>query len=312
VRVKEGQLDQTRTAANDDLLSLLAGRRAHLAMIAVAALISSSFSLGSLVARDIAPVALTFARFGLATVVFAFVMMATRTRLQISVPLLFRAAIPAAILAIYFVTMFIALETVSPLSTGAVFALVPCLSALLAWAVLNRKLSARSIVLLIIAGLGAVWVIFDGSIEKLIKFRVGYGEMIYFVGCALYASYPVFLQKTARGDSSILLTFLSFSIAMLLLGIYDTSLILSTQWAELTLFQCSVIAWLAIVPTAITFFLMQYASLRLPPAKVMAYTYLTPACIVPIEIAIGHGIPSLSVMSGIAIILIALTAFERA
>lgn len=305
------QQDQISSAANDALLtSPKAARRAHFAMIAVVVLISTSFSLGSLVARDIAPVALTFARFGLATVAFAFVMMITRTPLLFSVQIFYRAAVPSAMLAIYFVTMFIALETVSPLSTGAVFALVPCLSALLGWLVLSRKLSSFSIALLIFAGLGAVWVIFDGSSEKITTFRIGYGEIVYFFGCVLYASYPVFLQKTARGDSPILLTFLSFAIAMILLAAYDARLIINFDWAGLTLFQYCVILWLAIVPTAITFFLMQYASLCLPPAKVMAYTYLTPACIVPIEVVFGHGVPSLSVIGGIVVIVAALAAFE--
>jgi drug/metabolite transporter (DMT)-like permease len=305
------QPDRSWAAVSDGpLVSPLVVRRAHLAMIAVAVLISTSFSLGSLVARDIAPVALTFARFGLATCVFAFVMAVTRTQVQLSIPILFRAAIPAAILAVYFVTMFIALETVSPLSTGAVFALVPVLSAVLGWLVLRRTLSLVSILLLLLAGTGAVWVIFDGNLEKLAGFHVGTGEIIYFAGCVLYASYPVFVRKTARGDSPVLLTFLSFAIAMILLLAYDWPIITGMDWASLTLFQTGILFWLAVVPTAITFFLMQYASLRLAPAKVMAYTYLTPACIAPIEAAFGHGFPSVSVISGIVVIIAALVAFE--
>jgi drug/metabolite transporter (DMT)-like permease len=279
-------------------------------MIAMAALVATSFSIGSLLANVIDPVPLTFTRFVFATLVFIAVVAATRTKLTLDTGLLFRAGVLGFIYVAYFVTMFIALKTVSPLSTGAVFALVPLLAALIGWLFAARKLTLSATMMLVIAGLGAVWVVFDGSLEKLASFHASQGELIYFAGCVLYAAYPTFLQKTARGDAPQLLTLVSFVAAMLLLAIWDTPLILSTDWSALNAWHWSALLWMAIVPTAITFFLLQYASLRLPPAKVMAYTYLTPACIVPLEVALGHGLPNLSVMIGVAVIVMALAAFE--
>ncbi len=285
-------------------------RRAHLAMIAMAALVSTSFSIGSLLANVIDPVPLTFARFVFATLVFIAVVAATRTKLTLDSGLVFRAMVLGFIYVAYFVTMFVALKTVSPLSTGAVFALVPILAALIGWIIAGRNLSLSATVLLLIAGLGAVWVVFDGSFEQLLGFHASQGELIYFAGCALYAAYPTFLQKTARGDAPQWLTLVSFVAAALLLIIWDTPSILATDWFALEPWHWAVLLWMAIVPTAITFFLLQYASLRLPPAKVMAYTYLTPAFIVPQEMALGHGLPTLSIMIGIAVIVMALAAFE--
>ena len=285
-------------------------RRAHLAMIALAALVATSFSFGSLIATTIAPVPLTFARFVIATFVFAGVMAATRTRIKVDAGLLYRALVLGFIYVAYFVTMFTALKTVSPLSTGAVFALAPLLSAAIGWLVLRRRLSPIAWTLLLIAGCGAVWVVFDGDLKRLASFHVGYGELIYFIGCLIYACYPTFLQKTARGDPAVLLTFSSFIAAMLLLVAWDGPAIIAQDWFALGVWQWAALVWLAVVPTAITFFLLQYASLRLPPAKVMAYTYLTPACIVPIEVVLGHGLPTLTVVAGIAVIVAALAAFE--
>ena len=285
-------------------------RRAHLAMIALAALVATSFSFGSLIATSIAPVPLTFARFVIATLVFAGVMAATQTPLRIDRGLIYRALVLGFIYVAYFVTMFTALKTVSPLSTGAVFALAPLLSAAIGWLVLKRHLSPMAWGLLLIAGCGAVWVVFDGDMNRLASFHVGYGELIYFAGCLIYAFYPTFLQKTARGDPAVLLTFSSFVAAMVLLLLWDSPSIFAQDWFALGVWQWAALVWLAVVPTAITFFLLQYASLRLPPAKVMAYTYLTPACIVPIEMALGHGLPTLSVIAGIVVIVAALAAFE--
>ena len=285
-------------------------RRAHLAMIALAALVATSFSFGSLIAASIEPVPLTFARFVIATFGFAGAMAATRTRLKVDGGLICRALVLGFIYVAYFVTMFTALKTVSPLSTGAVFALAPLMSAAIGWLVLKRRLAAVAWALLMTAGCGAVWVVFDGDPEKLAGFHVGNGEIIYFAGCLIYACYPVFLQKTARGDPAVLLTFSSFIAAMALLLAWDGKAIMTQDWLALGPWQWAALVWLAVVPTAITFFLLQYASLRLPPAKVMAYTYLTPACIVPIEMALGHGLPTLSVIGGIAVIVAALAAFQ--
>ncbi len=51
--------------------------RGHLAMLLFSALVAGSFSLGSLVANEIAPAALNTLRFGIAAIVIGVVMVAT-------------------------------------------------------------------------------------------------------------------------------------------------------------------------------------------------------------------------------------------
>lgn len=286
-------------------------RRAHLAMVALGLLVSTSYSVGALLAPTIAPIPLTFMRFVLASGVFAVVMVASRTSFTLDRGLVFRAGVVGLIFVAFFVSMFKALETVTPLSTGAIFALVPLLSAAIGWLVLGRRLSPAALLLLVVAGLGAVWVVFGGSLARLRALALGHGELVYFLGCIAYAAYPTFLQKTARGDPPVRLTFLSFLAAVVLLLLWDAPGILATRWTELAGWQWLGLIWLAAVPTSITFYLLQYASLRLTPAKVMAYTYLTPAGVMVIESLLGHGLPGLSVMAGIAVTLAALWAFER-
>ena len=71
-----------------------------------------------------------------------------------------------------------------------------------------------------------------------------------------------------------------------------------TNWLALPPLVWWVIAYLAIFPTAVTFFLVQFAALRLPSAKVVAYGYLTPAFVILFEGLAGHGWPTLSVVAG--------------
>jgi len=51
-------------------------------------------------------------------------------------------------------------------------------------------------------------------------------------------------------------------------------------------------------PTAVCFFLIQFASAHLPAAKVIAYGYLVPALVIVLEGIAGHGWATLSVAAG--------------
>ena len=71
------------------------------------------------------------------------------------------------------------------------------------------------------------------------------------------------------------------------------------------------IAYLTLFSTASSFFLLQYATLRLPSAKVMAYSYLTPAWVMLWEIGFGSAIPATPVLFGIGATVVALLMLLR-
>ena len=65
------------------------------------------------------------------------------------------------------------------------------------------------------------------------------------------------------------------------------------------------IVWITILYTALaasaaTFVLLQYATLRLPSAKVMAYTYLTPSWVILWQIALVGELPAPLILVGVA------------
>ena len=66
------------------------------------------------------------------------------------------------------------------------------------------------------------------------------------------------------------------------------------------------VLYLAVGPTAICFFLIQYASLRLPAPKVIAYGYLTPAFVILFEAIAGHGLPTLAIIAGAGVTVLGL------
>ena len=55
-----------------------------------------------------------------------------------------------------------------------------------------------------------------------------------------------------------------------------------------------------------TVFLVQFASMRLPSSKVMAYTYLTPSWVLIWELGLGQPMPPMAVLGGIALTFVAL------
>ena len=57
--------------------------------------------------------------------------------------------------------------------------------------------------------------------------------------------------------------------------------------------------------------LLQYATLHLPSAKVMAYTYLTPSWVIALEFALGNGLPTPWVLGGVALTVLALLMLLR-
>jgi drug/metabolite transporter (DMT)-like permease len=71
------------------------------------------------------------------------------------------------------------------------------------------------------------------------------------------------------------------------------------------------IFYVAICASSATFVLMQFATMRLPVAKVMAYTYLTPSWVILWQIALGQGVPVVWILGGIGLTIVALAMLLR-
>ena len=267
-------------------------------MLCFALLIASSFSVGGLATRELAPTALQAIRYLIAAIVLLPLVVLT-ARQNLSRPAEpMRFVVLGFLMAVYMVTMFVALRFTKPVATGAVFTLMPLLSAGFAWLLIRQRTRLGVLTALSIAAIGAVWVIFQGDIDALLSFSVGRGELIYFVGVICHAAYVPLLRLFNRGEPpaifmlwSVLATLLFIAIAAVPdLAAVDLTAIPWTVWAAA--------AYLAIATTVTTFFLLQYASLRLPAPKVLAYGYLTPTFIIVLEGLIGHGWASASVFAG--------------
>ncbi|MEO1067187.1 MAG: DMT family transporter [Pseudomonadota bacterium] len=277
-----------------------------MASLLFAMLIAGSFSIGHMAAPHIESTALNAVRFAFATVLMALVLIITTPRSLAPPEAPWRFLILGGLMASYFILMFVALRFSTPVSTGAVFTLIPLMSAGFGWIVLAQI--TRSIVLasLLIAAAGAVWVIFRGDLQALLGFDIGKGEMIFFVGCICHALYGPMVKRLNRGEPILIFTLYTLAATTFCIVIFGFNTILSTDWMALPAIVWIAIVYLAIFTTAITFFLVQYASMRLPASKFMAYSYLTPTFVILLEGLLGHGWASLSIFAGAMITVIGL------
>jgi len=286
-------------------------RQGHLAMLLFSALVAGSFSLGGMVANEIAPLALNAVRFVLAAVVVGTVAMVTTGIPRAAFAAPWRYGVLGGLFMVYFVLMFEGLKTAPPVSSAAVFTLVPAMAGVFGWFLLRQRMTPRMALALGIGGAGALWVIFRADLAALMAFDIGRGEVIFFFGCIAHALYTPLVRVLNRGESAVVFalgTLVAGAVLLLLIGARD---IAATDWGNLRPLVWVTIIYVSIFASSITFVLVQFATLRLPSAKVMAYTYLVPSWVIGWEAELGNGLPPAMVGAGIALTVVALVMLLR-
>lgn len=287
-------------------MTLTESARGHLAMLAFSALVAGSFSLGAMAAPFVDPAAITVLRFALAGALVgaAAVVSGKINRAAWRAP--WRYVVLGALLGSYFVLMFWGLQTAAAVPTAAVFTLTPVMAAGFAWLLLGQITTGRMAVALAIGAVGALWVIFRGDLAAALRFDIGRGEVIYFVGCIAHAIYAPMVRKLNRGEPALVFTFGMMVAGFILLSLWGWRAVAVTDWAGLPGIVWICLLYVSVAASAMTFVLLQYATLRLPSAKVMAYTYLVPSWVILWEVALGRPAPPLIVLGGVTLTILAL------
>lgn len=288
------------------VISEAEARRGHLAMLAFSALVAGSFSLGGQIANEIAPTALNAVRFALAAAVIGAVIVARGAGFGGLRPAPWRYLILGGLFAIYFVTMFEGLKTAPPVSSAAVFTLTPVMSAVFGWLLLRQITTPRIAFALAVGAAGALWVIFRADLSALLAFEIGRGEWIFFWGCIAHAAYTPLVRRLNRGEPVLLFTFGTLLACALILFVWGWRDIVATEWGELRPLVWITLVYVAVIASSTTVFLVQFATLRLPSSKVMAYTYLTPSWVILWQIALGQPVPPVLVLAGVGLTILAL------
>jgi drug/metabolite transporter (DMT)-like permease len=286
------------------------GPRAHLAMLANAFLVATSFPVGAAITHALPPAALNGVRFALAATVFAVLLTLTGGWRRPGPRDGLRYVLLAAALVGFFVAMFAALRLTTAVNTSALFTLVPLMSAAIAWPLLGQRTPPRQLACMALAGLGALCVVFRGSAAAALAFQFSAGDLIFLAGCVSFAAFSPLTRRLDVGENLMSQTFWTLVAATAMLAALAAPGLAGTDWTAVPAQAWAGIAYLAVFTTAATFYLMKYASLRLPAARVMAYSYLIPGFVVLLETVRTGAPPPATVLAGAAIAALATLALQ--
>lgn len=280
-------------------------------MLLFSALVAGSFSLGAMAAPYVSPSALTVLRFAIAAVLVGAVAAATVGIPRSAWAAPWRYGVLGGLLACYFVFMFWGLQTAKAVPTSAVFTMTPLMAAGFGWLTLRQITTARMAVALTVGAVGSLWVIFRGDLGALMRLEVGRGEVIYFFGCVAHAIYAPMVRKLNRGEPAVVFTFGMMVAGFVMLVIWGWRDVIETDWAAMPAIVWICLIYVSVAASSMTFVLLQYATLRLPSAKVMAYTYLVPSWVILWEMALGRTPPPVMVLGGVGLTVLALLLLLR-
>lgn len=239
-------------------------------------LAASSFLVGALITNELPPAVLMFIRFLLASLLFLpFVVL----KHGIDIPekrALIRYAILSAPLAAFFWCMFESLRFTTVVNTGALYTLVPALTAIAAYFINNEKTKVFRAFGLLIGTAGALWVVFRGDLNLFVSLQLNYGDLIFIVGCISLSIYNPLIKRLHTGEPMIVLTYWVLacgSIWLLALSLPSMSQI---NWLQIDNAVYIGTVYLAIFSTLITFFIINYSTIKIGATKVASYGFLTP------------------------------------
>jgi drug/metabolite transporter (DMT)-like permease len=207
--------------------------------------------------------------------------------------------------------MFLSLRFTQPMNTGVIFTTVPGISGVFSWFLVRERLGGHRLLALALAMTGALWVIFEGNLDRFMALQLNHGDLIFFGGCLMMALYMPLVKLFHRGEPMAMMTLWILVTGSLWLLLFSLPRLSAISWTTIPLFTWLGIAYLAFFTTIITFFISQWATLHLGPTRVMAYSYLYPPLLVALEWGLHRSLPQPSTLIGILIILPAMVIVQR-
>ena len=257
----------------------------HLSMFMFSILVSVSFILGEKVSNEIDPILISALRVLIASFFIGILFFFHKKTKLIDLSHPYRFLFLGGMISTYFVLMFEGLKTADAISMSVVFTLTPLMSGVFDFFLSRRKMSKMLIFVVIIGAIGAIWIIFEGNIENVLKLKIGKGEVIFIFGCICHSLYAALIPRLNKGEIPLSQTFGTLLACSLLLTTLSVNKFQNIDIGIFTSLIIITVFYLAIFATATSFFLIQFSARRLSSVKVMAYTYA-----IPFWVAISNGI----------------------
>ena len=284
----------------------------HALMILATLLISTSFPVCQILAPKLDTGVLTFLRFFLAALIFLPIVF-FRYKLKWPTPKkLFQYSLISLCLIIFFWSMFEALRYTSTLNTGALYALIPGISAMFSLILVREELHFGKVLAFFFGIIGCVWVIFRGDIGAFLSLDYHQGDLIFLGGVILMSLYMPLVKYFHSGEPVPIMTFWIIVSGAVWLFLFNYKTIQEVRFLEIEFSILLGLGYLAIFTTIVTFFILQFVTIQIGPTKVAGYSYLNPVAVLLVGSAFfGQAIPSFIVIPGIAIILLSVFVIQK-
>lgn len=152
--------------------------------------------IGKLATGDIAPMTLTFLRWVVVLLVLLPIVFPhlkkDRAVIKRHLPVLF--AYGCFGFAAFNMLNYTALHHTTALNVALVQAAIPMIILLLNFVIFRQRLFIAQVIGLLLAFIGVLLIITDGSAGKVIEMRVNRGDVLMLIACVLYAGYSIVLR----------------------------------------------------------------------------------------------------------------------
>lgn len=288
----------------------------HIGMVVSSFLVATSFPVAKAITPLMNPGVLTAVRFLLASLLFAPYIHKKFGIKNPGIKGLLRYAILSSTLVGFFWLTFVALRYTEPLNTGSIFTITPGLAGVFSWVILREKIAASRIFALVLAFVGALWIVLNGNFSLISSMDFNKGDVIFLGGCLCMALYAPLIRLLHRGEPMAVMTFWTMVTGTFWLFLFNGMIMVDYPWAEVPNQVWIGIVYLAIFTTILTFFLTQWCTMGIGPTRVSAYSYLYPVLVIVIDLGLwllGFSVkfPPGKTLLGILIILPAMILIQR-
>ena len=284
---------------------------AHVIAVVGMFFIATIFSVGDEIADSMPASVLMTLRFGTAALLFAPYILWRHGIRWPGLSGLWRYGLLSLLSTIFFWSMFEGLKYTDSLNTSAISTSIPGFTAIYGAILMRERLGRYRSAALLIGLVGTLWVIFRGDPERLIALELNKGDALFFAGCISMGLYAALIPKLHRGEPVAVMSFwIMVVVAAMFIAIANVEFA-HVAWGRIEDSVWGSLAWLAIGPTMLTFFMIQSTSLVIGATRVQSYSYLIPAFVLVFDWALGRGLPTAMTVPGIIIVLLATLVIQR-
>ena len=257
--------------------------RAHLGMLLRALVLGLSFTVVGLMGEGLPPLLLTALRFAIAVIALVPLIWRTPDRLP-GLHGLALYCILGLCQAAFFGAMFWGAHRISALSMTVLYVSVPFLAYCLGRGFRVEQPSGQLLGILALGACGALGLAWaeDGRGLRGVQggLHMGAAEIVFFAGCVGLALYSVLsrwgLSRQWLSERAGIRTFWSLLAGAVQVGALGLIAEKPQTLTDLTLSDLLLLAYLGVISTGGTFWLMQRAAAVLTPSEASAYSYAPP------------------------------------